>query len=100
MNKTIEPASITKSSSSTTYDVSRQPNSKLERGYELVNAKSTSTKPSLSTVNTSSVDKNLQSSANKAATANFVDGTKAVIDNLSKIPQSIDKNFYESLRKL
>ncbi|MDI1256714.1 MAG: DUF6443 domain-containing protein [Flavobacterium sp.] len=93
-------ASVTKTSSTSTYDVTREPNSKLERGYELENGKTTTSKPSLSSVNTSSVDSALQKNANKAAMQNFADGANAVIDQLQKIPESMDRNFHESLKKL
>jgi hypothetical protein len=100
MSTVSETASVAKSSSTSTYDVTRKSGSKLERGYELTNGKTTAGKSTMSTMSTDKVDSKLQNTANQAAKGNFINGATDVLDNLKKIPASQDKNFHESLKNL
>jgi RHS repeat-associated protein len=100
MDKVSDKASVSTSSSSTTYDVSRKPNSELQRGYELSNGKTTAGKSTMSTMSTDKVDAKLQNYAKQEAWGNFKAGANDVIDNLKKIPESQDRNFHEKLKKL
>jgi len=100
MGEVASEASVTKSSSTSTYKVSRDSNSKLQRGYSLTDGKTTSSKPTTSTVKTSGVSSTLQNAAKQEAKQNFVEGAKAVFDELQKMPESMDRNFQESLKKL
>jgi RHS repeat-associated protein len=100
MDSVSDTASVSKTSSTSTFDVTRKPNSELQRGYELTNGKTTVGKSTMSTVSTDKVDSKLQNVAKQAAKENFIGGAIDVLDNLKKIPESQDKNSYESLRKL
>jgi hypothetical protein len=54
----------------------------------------------MSTVSIDKVDSKLQNVAKQAAKENFIKGANDVLDNLKKIPESQDRNFQESLKKL
>ena len=100
MSNVSNTASVIKTSTATIYDVTRKADSKLERGYELTNSKTTAGKSTMSTVSTDKVDSKLQNVAKQAATENFINGAKDVLDNLKKIPESQNRNLYESFKKL
>ncbi|UOX34450.1 RHS repeat-associated core domain-containing protein [Flavobacterium sediminilitoris] len=100
IGKVADEASVTKSSTTSTYKVSRKPNSELRRGYSLSDGKTMSTKPTISTAKTSSTSSTLQNVAKQEAKQNFVQGAESVVDEFKKIPGSMDRNFHESLKKL
>ena len=100
MDKAANTASVSKTSSTTSYDVTRKPGSELQRGYGLANSKTTVGKSTMSTVSIDKVDSKLQNVAKQAAKENFIKGANDVLDNLKKIPESQDRNFQESLKKL
>ena len=100
MDKASSTASVSKTSSTTSYDVTRKPGSEGQRGYGLANSKTTVGKSTMSTVSTDKVDSKLQNVAKQAAKENFIKRANDVLDNLKKIPESQDRNFQESLKKL
>jgi hypothetical protein len=100
MDVVSDKASVSKTSSTSTFDVTRKPNSELQRGYELKNGKTTVGASTMSTMSTDKVDSKLQNVAKQAANQNVVNGAKGVLDVLEKIPESQSKNFHESLKKL
>lgn len=53
----------------------------------------------MSTVVTDKVDAQLQNIAKQEAKQNLIEAGKDIIDNLKKIPESMDRNFHESLKK-
>jgi len=100
LDKVADNATVSSTSSSTTYDVSRKPNSDLQRGYVLSNGKTTAGKSTMSTMSTDKVDAKLQNRANQEARANFKAAAMDILDNLKKIPESQDRDFNEKLKKL
>ena len=100
MDKVSSTASVSKTSSTTSYDVTRKAGSEGQRGYGLANSKTTAGKSTMSTVSKDKVDSKLQNVAKQAAKENFIKGANDVLDILKKIPDSQDRNFQESLKKL
>ncbi len=100
MDEVDSKATISQNSSTSTYDVSKQPYSNSLDGYRLTNEKNTSNSPTMTTVNIDKVDPKLINIANNSAKENLLNGASDIIDRMQKIPEKYDSNFQESLKKL